>query len=178
MAAQRIAETGECLAVVCLGCLIRGATPHFEYIASACAHGITPRPQRNRRADGVRRVDDQLGGRSARTRGRRDRRTRAAKPHRPRSTWRGCSQQIGERSGDDSRRRRSGDAWAAAHRRARPRCRCSINAEVGGLTPQQALASCTMRTAGGRDPRWRTCAAYRRCARAWHDGEHATRSTS
>ena len=41
MAAQRIAETGRVAAVVCLGCLIRGATPHFEYIASACAHGIT-----------------------------------------------------------------------------------------------------------------------------------------
>ena len=41
MAAQRIAETGRVTAVVCLGCLIRGATPHFEYIASACAHGIT-----------------------------------------------------------------------------------------------------------------------------------------
>lgn len=41
MAAQRIAESGTVSAVVCLGCLIRGATPHFEYIASACAHGIT-----------------------------------------------------------------------------------------------------------------------------------------
>jgi 6,7-dimethyl-8-ribityllumazine synthase len=41
MAAQRIAETGKIQAVVCLGCLIRGETPHFEYIASACAHGIT-----------------------------------------------------------------------------------------------------------------------------------------
>ncbi len=41
MAAQRIAETGQVQAVICLGCLIRGATPHFEYIASACAHGIT-----------------------------------------------------------------------------------------------------------------------------------------
>lgn len=41
MAAQRIAETGRVSAVICLGCLIRGATPHFEYIASACAHGIT-----------------------------------------------------------------------------------------------------------------------------------------
>ena len=27
--------------VVCLGCLIRGATPHFDYIAGAVAHGIT-----------------------------------------------------------------------------------------------------------------------------------------
>jgi 6,7-dimethyl-8-ribityllumazine synthase len=41
MAAQRIAESGKVSAVICLGCLIRGATPHFEYIASACAHGIT-----------------------------------------------------------------------------------------------------------------------------------------
>jgi 6,7-dimethyl-8-ribityllumazine synthase len=41
MAAQRAAEAGRVAAVVCLGCLIRGATPHFEYIASACAHGIT-----------------------------------------------------------------------------------------------------------------------------------------
>jgi 6,7-dimethyl-8-ribityllumazine synthase len=41
MAAQRVAEAGKVAAVVCLGCLIRGATPHFEYIAAACAHGIT-----------------------------------------------------------------------------------------------------------------------------------------
>ena len=41
MAAQRVAETGKINAVVCLGCLIRGETPHFEYIAAACAHGIT-----------------------------------------------------------------------------------------------------------------------------------------
>ena len=40
MAAQRVAETGRVSAVVCLGCLIRGATPHFEYIASSCAQGI------------------------------------------------------------------------------------------------------------------------------------------
>jgi len=41
MAAQRVAETGKFAAVVCLGCLIKGETPHFEFIASACAHGIT-----------------------------------------------------------------------------------------------------------------------------------------
>jgi 6,7-dimethyl-8-ribityllumazine synthase len=40
-AALRAAETGRFHAVVCLGCLIRGATPHFDYIASAVAHGIT-----------------------------------------------------------------------------------------------------------------------------------------
>jgi 6,7-dimethyl-8-ribityllumazine synthase len=41
LAAQRAAETGQFDGVVCLGCLIRGATPHFEYIASAVAQGIT-----------------------------------------------------------------------------------------------------------------------------------------
>jgi 6,7-dimethyl-8-ribityllumazine synthase len=41
LAAQRAAGTGRFAGVVALGCLIRGATPHFEYIASACAHGIT-----------------------------------------------------------------------------------------------------------------------------------------
>ena len=41
IAAQRIAETGRVSAVSVSGCLIRGATPHFDYIASACAHGIT-----------------------------------------------------------------------------------------------------------------------------------------
>jgi 6,7-dimethyl-8-ribityllumazine synthase len=41
IAAQYAAESGRYDAIVCLGCLIRGATPHFEYIASAVAHGLT-----------------------------------------------------------------------------------------------------------------------------------------
>jgi len=40
-AAQRAAETRQFDAIVCLGCVIRGGTPHFEYIASAVATGIT-----------------------------------------------------------------------------------------------------------------------------------------
>jgi 6,7-dimethyl-8-ribityllumazine synthase len=39
-AARMAAETGRFHAVVCLGCVIRGETPHFDYIASAVAHGI------------------------------------------------------------------------------------------------------------------------------------------
>jgi 6,7-dimethyl-8-ribityllumazine synthase len=39
-AALSAAATGRYDAVVCLGCLIRGETPHFEYIAEAVAHGI------------------------------------------------------------------------------------------------------------------------------------------
>lgn len=40
-AARRVAEAGKVDAVICLGCLIRGATPHFEYISAAVAHGLT-----------------------------------------------------------------------------------------------------------------------------------------
>ena len=40
-AARAAAESGRFDAVICLGCLIRGDTPHFDYIASAAAHGIT-----------------------------------------------------------------------------------------------------------------------------------------
>jgi 6,7-dimethyl-8-ribityllumazine synthase len=39
-AAQRVAETPGWSAVVCLGCLIKGETPHFDYIAKAAADGI------------------------------------------------------------------------------------------------------------------------------------------
>ena len=40
-AARAAAETGNFDAIVCLGCVIRGETPHFDYISSAVAHGIT-----------------------------------------------------------------------------------------------------------------------------------------
>jgi 6,7-dimethyl-8-ribityllumazine synthase len=46
-AAARVAATGEWDAVVCLGCLIRGETPHFEYIATAAAQGITAAGQQS-----------------------------------------------------------------------------------------------------------------------------------
>jgi len=41
IAARLAAETGQFNAIVCLGCLIRGETPHFEYISAAVAHGLT-----------------------------------------------------------------------------------------------------------------------------------------
>jgi 6,7-dimethyl-8-ribityllumazine synthase len=40
-AARAAAESGRFDAIVCLGCIIRGETPHFDYIASAVAHGIS-----------------------------------------------------------------------------------------------------------------------------------------
>ena len=40
-AAERVAESGEWQAIVCLGCLIKGETPHFDFIAQSVADGIT-----------------------------------------------------------------------------------------------------------------------------------------
>jgi 6,7-dimethyl-8-ribityllumazine synthase len=40
LAAMRMAETGRFDAVICLGCLIKGDTMHFEYLASAASQGL------------------------------------------------------------------------------------------------------------------------------------------
>ncbi len=40
LVAQKMAQSGKYDAVVCLGCVIRGGTPHFEYVASAVNRGI------------------------------------------------------------------------------------------------------------------------------------------
>ena len=82
------AESGRFDAIVCLGCLIRGETPHFEYIASAVAHGLTTRGGGDRRADGVRRADDQLGRGGARARAGDGPATRGGRRRSPRSRWR------------------------------------------------------------------------------------------
>ena len=39
-AATWVARAGDVDAVVALGCVIRGETPHFDHVASACAHGL------------------------------------------------------------------------------------------------------------------------------------------
>jgi 6,7-dimethyl-8-ribityllumazine synthase len=38
--AQKLAKSGRFHGIVCLGALIRGATPHFEYIAAQASRGI------------------------------------------------------------------------------------------------------------------------------------------
>lgn len=38
--AKQVAHTGNFHAVICLGAVIRGETPHFEYIASEAAKGV------------------------------------------------------------------------------------------------------------------------------------------
>lgn len=40
LAAQKLAQSGRCDAVICLGCVIRGQTPHFDYVAGEAAKGI------------------------------------------------------------------------------------------------------------------------------------------
>jgi len=40
LCAQRLAETGRYDALVCLGAVVRGETPHFEYISREAARGV------------------------------------------------------------------------------------------------------------------------------------------
>jgi 6,7-dimethyl-8-ribityllumazine synthase len=40
VAAKALAETGRFAAVICLGAIIRGDTPHFDFIAAEAARGI------------------------------------------------------------------------------------------------------------------------------------------
>jgi 6,7-dimethyl-8-ribityllumazine synthase len=41
LVAKKMVERGGCNAVVCLGAVIRGGTPHFEYVASEVNRGIS-----------------------------------------------------------------------------------------------------------------------------------------
>ncbi len=40
LAAKKVAEKGSYNAVICLGTVIRGATPHFDYVASEVSKGV------------------------------------------------------------------------------------------------------------------------------------------
>ncbi|MBK9118775.1 MAG: 6,7-dimethyl-8-ribityllumazine synthase [Phycisphaerales bacterium] len=40
LAAQRLAQSGRYAAIICLGCVIRGQTPHFDYVAAEVSKGI------------------------------------------------------------------------------------------------------------------------------------------
>lgn len=38
--AKKLAQSGDYDAVICLGAVIRGSTPHFDFVASQCASGV------------------------------------------------------------------------------------------------------------------------------------------
>src|SRR5262245_40225621 len=40
LVANKLAASGRFAAVICVGCVIRGQTPHFEYVAGEAAKGI------------------------------------------------------------------------------------------------------------------------------------------
>jgi 6,7-dimethyl-8-ribityllumazine synthase len=41
LAAKKMADTGRFDAIICLGAVIRGSTPHFDYVCSEAAKGIS-----------------------------------------------------------------------------------------------------------------------------------------
>jgi len=40
LAAQKLAETENYAAIIALGCVIRGGTPHFEFVSTGCNDGL------------------------------------------------------------------------------------------------------------------------------------------
>ncbi len=40
LATKKLAEAGGCDAIICLGAVIRGATPHFDYVAAEVSKGV------------------------------------------------------------------------------------------------------------------------------------------
>lgn len=40
LCAQRLATSGQYAGIICLGCVIRGQTPHFEYVAAEVSKGV------------------------------------------------------------------------------------------------------------------------------------------
>lgn len=40
MTARKLAVAGKCDAIICLGAVIRGATPHFDYVSAEVSKGI------------------------------------------------------------------------------------------------------------------------------------------
>jgi 6,7-dimethyl-8-ribityllumazine synthase len=47
VAAEKMAASGRIDAVIALGAVIRGGTPHFDYVAGECARGIRETSQRH-----------------------------------------------------------------------------------------------------------------------------------
>ena len=47
LAAEKMASSGRLDAVIALGAVIRGGTPHFDYVAGECARGIRETSQRH-----------------------------------------------------------------------------------------------------------------------------------
>jgi 6,7-dimethyl-8-ribityllumazine synthase len=96
-AATRIAQSGNWSAVICLGCLIRGETSHFDYIAHATSAGI----MRAAQTTGVPMAFGVLTTNTAEESWREPETTtgtRGGKRRWPVPRWRGCERVPGPRS--------------------------------------------------------------------------------
>ena len=89
-------RVGACDAVICLGAVIRGDTPHFDYVAGECAAGIAAGRARHRHAGACSACSPSTTSsrRMARARRAQRRATRARRPRAPRSRWSSLLRQL------------------------------------------------------------------------------------
>ncbi len=109
LAARRLAESGRYAGVAVLGCVIRGGTPHFDYVCSEAARSVTLAQQATGVPIGVRRADlreppagDGACGRRGGQQGRRGRRRcRRARCHAARRPLEGEQSEMADQEDDD-----------------------------------------------------------------------------
>ena len=70
VAARVLAQTKRFSAVICLGCVVRGDTPHFDFVAGECAQRDPAGGDHRMPAGNLRRADDEHRAAGARPGGR------------------------------------------------------------------------------------------------------------
>ncbi len=58
LAVDKVAGARRADGIIALGAVIRGATPHFDYVAGECTHGVAASARQHGVPIGVRRADD------------------------------------------------------------------------------------------------------------------------
>jgi 6,7-dimethyl-8-ribityllumazine synthase len=99
LALKTMAASGKYDALIALGAVIRGATPHFEYVAGECAKGLSQVMHAVRPAGRIWRADGGHDRAGHRARRHQEPATRAWTPRSPPSRWSICSRNCASDGG-------------------------------------------------------------------------------
>ena len=140
LAAMALAKTRRFACIVALGCVIRGDTPHFDYVSSEAASGLQLAGDRDRRPGRVRAAHAR-----PRRPGREPHRRRAPRPCAPASRWPTCSPTSAPRqrgSSSSACPRACGGRRGSGFRYTSPAA-CPRSAHSAGRSPASATTGAT-----------------------------------